>query len=73
MAAEEGPEPDTHAQIQISTKHLLEHIQADLTSAYCLEALRSEVEEDDDSSSARLITILKTARGILRARLKEEA
>ena len=70
---EEGPEPDLPTLIKIRTRELLEQIQADLTRAYHLEALRSEAEQDNDSSSARLITDLKAVRGILRTRLKEEA
>lgn len=56
---------------QMKTHELLILIQQALSSAYSLEALRSESEKDNDPSSARLVTTLKTVRGILRTRLKE--
>lgn len=53
------------------TKELLERVEGDLRMAYYLEASRVEKEEDNDPSATRMITMLKTVRGILRNRLKE--
>lgn len=53
------------------TKELLERVTSDLRMAYYLEAERAEREKDNDPSATRMITMLKTVRGILRNRLKE--
>lgn len=52
------------------TRELYEHIKADLRLVYILESLRSDSDKDNDPSAARMVTMLKTVRGILRERIK---